>query len=340
MRCLALAHGLREAGSEVSFACREAEGDLNDLIGAQGFRVHRLPRMASGDVDPSIDAAQTLAALEAGASFDWLIVDHYRLNANWEGRARSVCDKLMVIDDLADRRHDCDLLLDQNYCDGMDGRYRGLVATKCRQLSGPDFALLRTEFLKAKAGARQRNGELKRMLVFFGGSDPTDETSKALKGIAQLGRGDIAVDVVVGSSNPQRHAVQTLCRSMQNVVGHVQVSNMAELMAQSDLAIGGGGVTTWERCCLGLPALVAILAENQAPLTKAVDAYGAIENLGWADRLNAADYCSAIEKLTPSRLLDMGHRGATLVDGRGCERVVREMQSLLASKTDHFQDRT
>lgn len=329
MRCLALADALREMGAEVVFVCRDLAGNLCDLIEARRFMVCRLARSDGNDPDWRLDAEQSGASLiRLWPKTDWMIVDHYRLDGRWETLARSFSEKVMAIDDLADRPHDCDLLLDQNYCRGMDSRYSGLVPSQCRLLLGPRYALLRSEFSRARARMKQRDGALKRILVFFGGSDPGNETAKALAGIRQFSRPEVAVDVVVGSSNPHREEVRRLCDTLPNATYHCQVDNMAEMMASADLAIGGGGTTTWERCSLGLPALVAILADNQAELVQAVAEYGAIVNLGWADRLAPADYRRALEAITPERLAGMQQLGIGLVDGQGRERVAEVLGQL------------
>jgi len=329
MRCLALADALQEMGAEIVFVCRDVAGSLCDLIEARRFPVCRLPRLDGNDPDWRLDAEQSGASLSKHwPKADWLIVDHYRLDGRWETLARAFSEKVMAIDDLADRPHDCDLLLDQNYCHGMDSRYSGLVPSQCRLLLGPKYALLRAEFSRARAGLKQRDGTLQRILVFFGGSDPSNETAKALAGIRQFNLPKVALDVVVGSSNPQREEVRRLCDTLPNAAYHCQVDNMAEMMANADLAIGGGGTTTWERCCLGLPALVAILADNQAELVKAVAEYGAIVNLGWADRLSSADYRRALEAITPERLAGMRQLGIGLVDGQGRERVAEVLGQL------------
>jgi len=119
-------------------------------------------------------------------------------------------------------------------------------------------------------------------MVFFGGSDPTNETAKALEAIRMLNKPDIAVDVVVGSASPHKDKINELCAAMTNVVYHSQVENMAQLMANADLFIGGGGSTTWERCCLGLPSIILVVAQNQAETTAAVAKVGAIWNLGYS----------------------------------------------------------
>lgn len=322
MRCLALADALRVKGAEVAFVCRDLKGNLCDLIAAWRFAVHRLPQPEGAVLDWRVDAEQTAAAVaRVGPRVDWLIVDHYQLDGRWESLARAFAGKVMAIDDLADRQHDCDLLLDQNLCRGKDSRYDGLVPAHCRLLLGPGYALLRPEFSRVRAGLKRRDGALRRLLVFFGGSDPTNETAKALEGLSQLVRPEIAIDVVVGATNPHQDDIRRLCKALPNAGYHRQVGNMAELMRDADLAIGGGGVTTWERCCLGLPSLVAILADNQSEPTLAATEYGAVVNLGWADRLAAEDYRRAIDAITPASLARMEQLALELVDGKGCERV-------------------
>jgi UDP-2,4-diacetamido-2,4,6-trideoxy-beta-L-altropyranose hydrolase len=327
MRCLALAEALHAQGAEIVFICREQEGDLCGLIASRDFEVLRLPRLPTGEaLDWQLDAQQTARALaEKWPRTDWLIVDHYRLDERWEQSVRPVAARIMAIDDLADRRHDCELLVDQNLSRDMDNRYTGLVPESARLLLGPKHALLRTEFIAARAAGKRRDGALHRILVFFGGSDADNETAKALEGLRLFCHPDIAVDVVVGATNPHCDQIARLCSTLPNARLHRQVNNMAELMGAADLALGAGGITTWERCCLGLPTLVTILADNQIELTHATADHGAIVNLGAAEHLEAADYQHALETLTASRLSRMAQLGAELVDGNGCGRVAQAM---------------
>ena len=330
MRCLALAEALRPQGAEIAFICREQDGDLCGLIAAREFEVLRLPRLSAGEIwDWQSDAVQTARVLSAKwPRADWLAVDHYRLDARWETAMRPIAERIMAIDDLADRRHDCALLVDQNLSRDMDKRYAGLVPESARLLLGPEHALLRAEFATARAAGKRRDGTLRRILVFFGGSDAGNETAKALEGLRLFERPDIAVDVVIGATNPHHERIGRLCAALPGAILHRQVNNMAELMAAADLALGGGGITTWERCCLGLPALVTILADNQVELARAAAEYGAIVNLGAAEVVSAADYRLALEALTPSQLARMGQRGAALVDGDGCGRVAQAMRRI------------
>ncbi|OLP15643.1 UDP-2,4-diacetamido-2,4,6-trideoxy-beta-L-altropyranose hydrolase [Leptolyngbya sp. 'hensonii'] len=330
MRCLTLAIELRERGHNLTFVCRDLPGNLVALLEARGFPVQVLPApdhsLALEDspyarwlgVPWEVDAAQTQAVIPAET--DWLILDHYGLDARWERRLRSQVGQILVIDDLANRSHDCDLLLDQNFYANQELRYQGLVPAHCRCLLGPQYTLLRSEFLAARQTLQSRAGELHRVLVAFGGSDPTNETAKVLAGIALL-QGEMAVDVVVGQAHPELTAIAQLCSERSNWTYHCQIDYMAKLMVQADLAIGAGGSTSWERCCLGLPALVAVTAENQLELTADLATWGAIVNLGWADRLTGEDYGQAIRSLTATQLSQMSQRGLVLVDGAGCSQV-------------------
>lgn len=209
-----------------------------------------------------------------------LVVDSYALDSKWEKHLRPYVNKIMVIDDLANRPHDCDLLLDQNYYKNLEKRYDGLVPSDCRKLLGPKYALLRPEFHQAKKNLRKRDGKVRRILVFFGGSDPTNETVKALEAIKLLNRPEIAIDVVVGTANPHKEQVKELCNQMPNTNYHCQVKNMAELMAAADLAIGAGGAATWERLYLELPTIAIAVAENQVETLEALSEDGMVYYFG------------------------------------------------------------
>lgn len=298
MRCLTLADQLRDEGAEVAFACRELPGAMFDLLRTLGYQFAKLPLAEVGKDPQQFDAEQSIQAAEQffPDGTDWVVVDHYELDAEWERMLRPHVCKLIVIDDLANRSHDCDLLLDQNYYRDQDQRYQGLVPEKCVTLLGPEYVLLRPEFADAKQRLRVRNGSVRRILVFFGGSDPTNQTQKVVEALRLLDRPDINVDVVVGSANPNRNIIQTLCDELSNVTFHCQVSNMAELILNADLGIGAGGAAMWERCCLGLPTITVVFVANQECTTEDVAEIGAIEYLGWSDKLSTDDYAQAIAR--------------------------------------------
>lgn len=192
---------------------------------------------------------------------NWVVVDHYDLDVQWERSIRSFAYHLFVIDDLADRMHDCDLLLDQNYYLDLEIRYNDLVPHSCRKLLGPSFILLRDEFINQKRALRKRDGFIKHILVFFGSSDPTNQTKRVLDALVLLQLNEIEIDVVVGMSNPHRNSIKEHCDQSLGLNFYCQVSNMAELISKADLAIGAGGGAMWERCYLGLPTITVVFAK-------------------------------------------------------------------------------
>lgn len=256
MRCLTLADALRAGGATCEFVMTEGHGDLIDVVaGTRGYAVHPLHAGAGGGQAADLTAEVSCA----GATPDWLVVDQYGLDHTWERRMRQVTQRLMVIDDLANRRHVCDLLLDQNLHDS-PSPYEGIVEPGCVTLLGPTYALLRPEFQEARRTLSRDDRPARRLLVSFGGSDPTGETIEVLR---QLIAQPVAlhVDVVIGAAMADRAVVEELADALPDTTVHVQVSTMARLMAAADLCVGAGGSTMWERCCLGLPTLmVAIIA--------------------------------------------------------------------------------
>ncbi len=329
MRCLALAERLREGGGEVGFLCRDLPGNLNSVVAGQGFTVFPLP---PGERDAEFsweaDVRHSLAALESWGELDWLIVDHYSLDIRWETAMRSRVRGILAIDDLADRPHGCDLLLDQNYHVAAEQRYRGLVPQSCRVMLGPDYALLRPEFESMRKKMRSRSGTVARLLIFFGTTDPGDETSKALAALALLPLEKLRVDVVVGMTNPHGEQVRKQCAAMSNVYFHRQPENLVALMAGADLALGAGGSIHWERCVLGLPALVVAVAANQIAISEALARKGAIVYLGTAEQVTVALIAERLLQAMaePEALRSMSAMASTLTDGGGARRVAGMMR--------------
>ena len=335
MRCLCLADALRGRGATVRMVSRRLPSALGEILVARGHEVTAI----GGPTDPpaaddlahagwlgttqAADAAATAAAL-APLTWDWLVVDHYALDVRWEASLRPQTRRIMVIDDLADRTHDCDALLDQNLHADLDRRYTGYVPDTCQLLLGPRYALVREEFAHARARARRPAEEVARVLVSFGGVDADNLTGAALDALTQVGVR--AADVVIGAVHPQRAAIEEKCRR-QGFVCHVQSSRMAELMAAADLAIGAGGITTWERCCVGLPALAVAVAGNQREVIAEAARQGLLYTLrGEATAAALALHLRALLDNPQLREL-LSRRGMEAVDGYGVDRVVRALDT-------------
>ena len=321
-RCLALAEELRKKGAKVEFFCLNLPGNVAHLASNQGFPVHFL------DSDPGEECARILQA--AIPRFDALIVDHYQLDASWERLVRPHVDKLLVLDDLANRPHDCDLLVDPNFGEKIELRYAELVSSDCKQLLGPSYALLRKEFSEVRVRAealRSPPSEIKHLLIFYGGIDLTDETTKTLDALDKLGRQDLSVDVVIGERNPQRDLIEKRLAGRAGYRCLIQVENMAELMLSAQLAIGAGGTNSWERCCLGLPSLVVSVADNQVLVCLELDRSGYHFYLGHHSEVSVEILAQAIsdrlERAEETRT--RGLKAMDLVDGLGCEKVAAEL---------------
>lgn len=337
MRCLTLAKALSNKGAEIFFICRNHKGHVIGIIKNSGYDVIVLPFHKSVNTDSSLygcswlgdnienDALYTLDILKKNP-VDWLIVDHYSLDSRWESFLVGYYKYLMVIDDLANRKHICDLLLDQNL-----GRkheeYQCIVPDYCHTLLGPTYALLRDEFILWRDYSLKRRQESKRIEQIFinmGGTDPDNITGNILNQLSSLKLGEfVKIIVVIGASFPWPDEVREIASKMKNDIDvRHNVANIAELMANSDLAIGAAGSTSWERCCLGLPSIVFAIAENQRNSASQLmkhDAAIAIESyLGLTsiieDLLSGSD---SSMKLINS----ITEKSSQLVDGTGAERV-------------------
>lgn len=277
MRCLTIAKQLQMKGCSVRFFMKELPGHLIEYVEQQGFQ----------NVNEMQEA-------------DLCIIDHYEIDESWEKEIRSFVNKIVVIDDLANRKHDCDLLLDQNVVPDYENRYDELVPAHCLKLLGPNYLIMREEFIRERNNLRFRDSEVKRLLVFMGGTDPTGETLKVLGALKQKVLDH--VDIVVGSSNLQKEEIQSICIT-EGYHFHCQIDYIASLMAQSDFSIGAGGSATWERCFVGLPSSSTIVAENQHITTETVAGLGAVWNLGWHEKVTVDTYGELIHSFSSRKEL-------------------------------------
>lgn len=336
MRCLALAQALKLCGHECIFVCRLHSGHLNEHIAALGFQVISLP--AANEPEMFIDtwlgcswqedAQQTLSALQ-NMPIDWLVVDHYAIDQQWENIFACSKLKLLVIDDLANRRHQASLLLNQNL-GAQTSDYSGTVSHECLLCLGPDYALLRYEFRhwRAKSLSLRLNQptQLNRLLISFGGTDPHNATGKTLM---RLSHTDLPLHTQIRVLLSQRAPAYTQVKTqLKNLPWRVEllsdVNNMAVLMSESDLCIGAAGGSSWERACLGLPSLLTAIADNQHSALKHLTEHQA----ALAFNLNDTSLVEQIHQVLqqPTILTECAKQSSQLCDGMGCQRVIQMMQ--------------
>ena len=331
MRCLTLADRLKASGASCCFVSRSHPGHLNALIEARGHDVEALDESEGRNdwlgADWADDAAETIACI-AAQSPDWLVVDHYGLDARWEASLRGSCRRIMAIDDLADRLHDCDVLLDQNWFGALGAdRYRGLVPAGCELLIGPAYALLKPEYAAVRASAALRDGHIHRIAVFMGGSDPDNQTAKALDALSCDTLAALAVDVIIGVNHPDAAGIAQWVARRPLTTLHSGLPTLAGIMRDADLMIGAGGSTTWERMALGLPAIVIGIADNQLAMNKALMEAGYIDYLGAMEVVGADDIRAAVTAAldVPTVLAARSARMMALVSADGAERVAAEL---------------
>jgi UDP-2,4-diacetamido-2,4,6-trideoxy-beta-L-altropyranose hydrolase len=336
IRCLTLADALREQGAKCEFVCRELEGNLMDYISSRGYEVHALPKPHGNlpfgfhlthaswlGVDWLTDAQQTCQVFK-GSKVDLFVVDHYALDHMWESIIRSVCHRILVIDDLADRSHNCDLLLNQNYGSSLE-LYAGLFKGSCTQLIGPEYALLKPAYAQCRVVQRIHSGTIDRAFIYFGGgSDPMDVSGMALRAFLTPELRKIELDIVIGSNYAHKERLEYVaaCRSRANI--HTMLPDLSELMVKADIAVGAGGATTWERCCLGLPSIVVSMADNQRSASEALALDGLIRYVGHIGDVTHEMICEQITRLIgePKKLRDLAEKSMKLVDGNGCSKVI------------------
>ncbi len=314
MRCLTLAGALAQLQAEVVFLCEAGARQTVPALDRSGYRI----------IDVSSDPSQTVAKIRDcwPQAADAVVVDSYAISNADERILRTAAHKLVVIDDLADRPHDCNILLDQNY-GRVAADYAGLVPEGTTVLAGADFALLREEFAAHRNAAlarRRAGGPVQRILISLGLSDVADVTHRIVRVVLAAVEG-AAIDVVLGAG-ARSDALSQLAAQEPNLHIHVDPQNMVDLMVAADLAIGAAGSTTWERCCVGLPTVIAVLADNQRKIAQELTKAGVVLSFDVGADLQATLSAQVID-LTASaeRRRDISRRAADIVDGAGAQRV-------------------
>lgn len=315
-RCLALAGGLRARGYAPEFLCRDLPGHAGVLIRRSGCKLRLIPRGASR----SAELAFVKRLL--GGRKPLLVVDSNSIRSAYHKQLRPLTGTMLAIDDHGRGRFDCDVLVNHNAF-ASARMYHGKLPPGSTLLLGPRYALLRSQF----APRRRRGpaaGSARRVLIIMGGTDPRNIALKALRAVARTPGPRLATDLVLGFDNPHEDSLRAFARaSGLRLRLHRGVGDMASLMSRADLAVTGAGVTALELAFMGIPALLVVLARDQADNARAMALRGTALNLGWHHRLSIDRVAERISTVASStkRRADMSRRGLSLVDGRGVERV-------------------
>ena len=336
MRCLTLADALKQRGAQIRFVSRHLPEHFRSMLAAKWHEFALLDTAQDNatldglahahwlGVSQTQDATDSIYAL-SDETWDWLIVDHYALDFRWETMLRQTTKRILVVDDLADRRHDCDVLLDQNYFVGMDVRYADKVPAHCQLLLGPRYILLREEFRQLRKHIKIRSGHVERLLVVFGGIDADNYTGCVLEALSNLGLNFLRVDVVIGAQHTFREQIVSEC-SRQGVFCHQQTNRMAELMSTADLAIGACGFTSYEFAAMQLPAILISTTDIQATVVKELSAKGVAYALFPQGKDTVKVISATLKKIieSSSRRATMSLACRDFLDTDGVNRVVNK----------------
>jgi UDP-2,4-diacetamido-2,4,6-trideoxy-beta-L-altropyranose hydrolase len=334
-RMLALAAALRSNGAQVQFIARDLGLDVAALIAEAGFACTMLPAPDSAafdsqvphggwaEVAQALDATQTLAALAPETG--WVVVDHYAFDARWHGvvRAGAGC-RIAVIDDLADRTIDADILVDHNYAADHRTKYAGRIGAQAKLLGGPRFALLGPAY--AAAPRYEPSTEVRSIGIFLGGVDQANISLAALEGVARTGF-DGPVEIVSTSANPHLPALHEAAAARPGTTLSLDLPDLADFFARHGVQIGAGGGATWERCCIGAPTLLLVVADNQLAVAPALREAGVVVTPEPLCALDSAAIAAALRSLLADSMLRriLSARSRELVDGRGASRVALRM---------------
>lgn len=336
IRCLTLAHALKNLHFKATFVCAALNGNMASYISQEGFECLTITPSHTSDlntkdsstrdftISQEEDVQKTLEILN-DKNVDYMFVDHYGINECWESRVKSKVNSVFVLDDLANRAHNCDIIIDQNLYLDFDQRYEKLVPENCKKLLGPKYALLRPEFRQFRELEKVENNDKVNFLVFFGGIDLCNETEKAIKGLLETKIPSLTATIVLGKNNPNISKIKTLLKNDPRFKIIVQAQNMAQLMSSADYAIGAGGSTHWERACLGLYSVICSIADNQYLLSSDLDQMKLIKFVGRREDTNSQAYSEAIKSIykNPSSVKDTQNKLKKAVDGLGAERVAQ-----------------
>ena len=321
MRSLTLARALEAKDASCSFLAPPA---VAHVLAAFAPDMAQVPALSGEPRD--------LAKAAEAAAFDAIVFDHYGLTER-EHRAMSQGWPVLVIDDLADRPLGADLLVDSGPARRV-GDYDGLLPDEARLLLGPDYAPVRPEFAGLREAALAWRGEpVGRLLVSLGLTDLDGITGRVVERLRPR-IGEIGLDIVLGADAPSLPGLAKVARRDARLTLHVDTPHMARLTAEADVAVGAPGSSTWERCTLGLPSILVILADNQRPAAQALAERGAALVVDAA----APDFDGSLDRALRRLLTDadlrreLAAKSAEICDGQGASRVAEAFLALIAAR--------
>jgi UDP-2,4-diacetamido-2,4,6-trideoxy-beta-L-altropyranose hydrolase len=333
IRCLTLARCIRSHGGNVTFACRPLDGNLIEKILSENFEVKQI-NYSQSNFNVAADVS-LVSELIKYLDVDVLVCDHYDINHFWEDKFKFI-SVLMVIDDLAEEEHHCDILLNQNYAKSFFEMYSRKKYCGTVMLLGLKYVLLQPEYIETRKNIVIKRSKKLNILVFFGGSDLHEMTKKTSEMMLNEYGNCVSLTVVVGAQNPRAAALKDYFIMYKNVSFYQDLPSLAPLMATADLMIGAGGTSLWERFYMGLPSIVFSTAFNQVEACKRLDSENLIFYQGSSQDIEDSRFINQVSSVmsNPDLLKSMSKKIQDVVDGKGPERTFKNIQCLLARKKE------
>ncbi|MCF8057824.1 MAG: UDP-2,4-diacetamido-2,4,6-trideoxy-beta-L-altropyranose hydrolase [Bacteriovoracaceae bacterium] len=324
-RCRSLALSLRARGCSVHFLTRPHDGNFIDLI-KDDFSVHVLPPPTINSylgVPYDDEIRDTQQFMKRVGNFSLAIIDHYFLDSDYEKSLP--INNIVVIDDLKNRRHFCNFLIDQNSPQSL-AQYRSLnERSECIYFLGPKYALLGDNFKKARPVLFEKKDDFSKVLVTFGGSDLTNETMKVIKAYLEY-QGTLEIKVVIKSTHPDYKKIKQLSNGKKPFEVVDFIDDMARAIKESDICFGAGGTSSWERACLGAPCFTVLVADNQDCIIQTLDKEKSLLFVGDGRKTTKKDWFKVFEKLdSTEEINNVASNSFKLCDGIGVERVSSEI---------------
>ena len=314
VRCSALLRRLGIEPASVVLVTGSLTPGIRGLVDSIGWRV----RTIEGSAEEESDARATIDIIEAIGDVELLVVDHYRLGAAWENRVRGSIGRLVVIDDLANRPHSCDVLIDPTLDEVGSDRHAEAVVTTARLL-GPRFALLDPAYDSWKQ--RERHGQIRSWLVYLGGATCAADVIPLVTAFREINSPGVTLTLtlVLGQAFVGAEEVRLLSDPLGGVWILDWTDQMPALLTEADCAIGAPGGAQWERCALGVPTLTVLTAENQEHDAQAFESAGTTRHLGPLAEMTVERWRSAFKwaLANPDEVASMSQAATKITLHRG-----------------------
>tara|TARA_Y100000590_G_scaffold43848_1_gene46700 strand:+ start:22807 stop:23871 length:1065 start_codon:yes stop_codon:yes gene_type:complete len=330
-RCLTLSQELKTIFSKIIFLTSDDSKAIIENIKPNDIQTIHISSFKNLKLQDYTHEFETIKKILLDYSQDenFLLIDHYDIDSNFELMLKNLFLRIFVIDDLANRKHSCDLLIDHGYYKDLDNRYNKFVTKNTTKLLGPKYMIIRPEFRNISKKNLERQTTLKKILITFGSVDESNECEKALDALCSLNEKKFEINVIAGTYNKNFSNLIKKYKKYENINIFQYVKNLEILMSNSDLCIGAGGTTNLERCCVGIPSIVTIVAENQKEGINFLGESGNVINLGLAEYVTTETYIDALNKLDLKLLFQMSQKNKKLVDGLGCTRIKQEIIKII-----------